>query len=177
MADNGGPRNGLVCLYSSMPVLRVWGDGLAFVRPFGASDKPFAERYTGNLTAEQVADLLDYLNRAGFLGDWTPEGINPAGNYFYVGVNLMRGSRQQTFSTVEPEFYLALLDQLLPLLTLRQPGDVVDDRIFDLNELRACVTPRVGVSVGCGDSANVTSSLTRCGDGLPPPFHTEHYSR
>jgi hypothetical protein len=132
---------GETCRFPSVPVLKVWGDGLAFVRAPDRLGFPSDERYRGVLTPQQLDDLLAYLGEAGFFGEWTPGTLSPAGDNLDAGVNLAASSTELTFGVPAPRLYLELLKRLMPALARFTPDDVVDPRISALNATGECSTP------------------------------------
>jgi hypothetical protein len=139
--NSGAPRLGVTCRFPSVPVLRVWGDGLAFLRIPDRTGATADKLYKGILSSQQVGDLLGYLTGQGFFGDWTPEMASPAANYLNVGINLLTHSKERAFSSMEPGFYSELLGKLTAILTQGTPVDIVEPRIHDLNTTRECTTP------------------------------------
>ncbi len=139
--NSGAPRLGVTCRFPSVPVLRVWGDGLTFVRIPDRSGTTVDKSYKGILSPQQVGDLLDYLTGQGFFGDWTPEMASPAANYLNVGINLVTQSKERAFSSLRPVFYNGLLGRLTSILAQVTPADIVEPRIHDLNTTRECTTP------------------------------------
>jgi hypothetical protein len=139
--NNGAPYEGQICRFSSVPVLRIWGDGLAFLRMAYIEPGTSDQRYEGTLTAQEVEELVDHLDDQGFFGDWTPEMASPAVNYLHVGANLATQSKEHLFSSVRPQFYEELIDRLKPGLTPFAQGEKVEPRIDRLNSRRECTTP------------------------------------
>jgi hypothetical protein len=86
-----------------------------------------------------VGDLLTGLMSAGFFGEQAPQMVNPASNYLHLGVMLVSGSRELQFSDYSPPTYVALIDQVVPLLTAWQPGQPADARIVAA-DTRVCAT-------------------------------------
>ena len=134
----GGLIDGWVCTPRLIADLRVWGDGLAYAHA-SVSRVGQGQAYAGTLTAEQVGDLLSTLAGVGFFGEQAPQVANPAGNQLHLGVNLSHGSRELQFSDYSPPSYVALIDQLVPLLTAWQPGQPADARIVAA-DTRVCAT-------------------------------------
>ena len=56
--NSGAPRLGVTCRFPSVPVLRVWGDGLAFLRISDRTRATTDKLYKGILSSQQVGDLL-----------------------------------------------------------------------------------------------------------------------
>ena len=139
--NSGAPRLGVTCRFPSVPVLRVWGDGLAFLRIPDRTGATADKLYKGILSSQQVGDLLSYLTGQGFFGDWTPEMASPAANYLNIGINLVTRSKERAFSSLEPAFYRELLGRLTSILVQVAAADIVEPRIRDLNTTRECTTP------------------------------------
>ena len=138
--NSGAPRSGVTCRFPSVPVLRVGGDGLTFVRILDRTGTTDDKLYKGILSSQQVGELLDYLTGQGFFGDWTPEVASPAANDLNVGINLVTHSNARAFSSLEPVFYRGLLGRLTSALAPITPADIVEPRIHDLNTTRECTT-------------------------------------
>lgn len=138
--NSGAPLKGQICQYPSVPVLRVWGDGLVFIDDFDLQSQS-TSLYKGRLSEQEIEELIEFIRTQGFFGNWTPDGPSPAANYLHVGVSLKQYTYQQTFAAIPPSFYSELVEMLKPKLALFARGRAGELRIDSLNSSRKCVTP------------------------------------
>jgi len=80
--NSGAPLKGQTCRYPSVPILRVWGDGLVFLYDFDFQSQP-SSLYKGRLSEPELNELIALLRAQGFFGNWTPDGASPAANYLH----------------------------------------------------------------------------------------------
>ena len=137
----GPPRLDVTCRFESVPILRIWGDGLVFLDASGPrqNDPPL---WSGKLTSEQLSDSLAALNRQGFFDNtWKPDGPNPAGDWFYVGGNLKSKTVKYSSGDLNPVLYHDLVTKLKPHLTPFALDNKPDARFHSLNiGTRECTT-------------------------------------
>lgn len=138
--NSGAPREGETCQYPSVPVLRIWDDGIVFLYDFDFQSQS-TSLYKGKLSKQQLTEVIDFLRTKGFFGNWTPDAASPAGNYLHVGVSLERNTYEHTFSALPPIFYSELVEILKPYLVQFVRGQADELRIDSLNSYRECATP------------------------------------
>lgn len=116
----GPPEPGTTCRYDSVPMLRIWGDGLVFldILQYGVTGPTL---WSGRLSNGQIHALLVSLQSQGFFShQWIPEeknGPNPAGTWFRIGVHLKYTSDVYLSYDLTPAPYQALVDMIKPDLT------------------------------------------------------------
>jgi hypothetical protein len=115
----GAPPPNTTCRYLFVPRLRIWGDGLVFldVSESGLTDPPL---WSGQLTPEQIKDVLTSLQRLGFFDkDWQIDtyGPNPSGTWFQIGAHLKTQDAEHSSGVLKPSFYQDLIGKIKPSLT------------------------------------------------------------
>ena len=123
----GGPREN--CPNIPIPVLSVWGDGLAFIN--NSMYDRNATNYVGVLTSDQIKDQLSFLDRHGFLKSFDLEPVNPAGTWIEMGANLKTVSvKYEGGANFKPQLLMQLIDRLTPFLQPVQVNTPLDERIL-----------------------------------------------
>jgi hypothetical protein len=130
--NSGAPRPGQACLTPTYPSLRVWGDGLAFVSIADSIGSASAQRFSGNLSQQQVDDLLNDLAAQGFFSDSLQDSANPAADYLHIGASRQGTMTRHTLGDLQPAFYVGLVAKLKSLLQLLTSTATVNSRIKPL---------------------------------------------
>ncbi len=119
---------GQECLFSYVPRLRVWGDGLVYLNISRRGIEPPYE-WTGRLSQEEIQQALTLLAKAGFFGKWDPGAANPSGTSFRMGAHLKSKSVEYESGDLAPVLYGDIIDKIQPFLLPLEPGDLADSRI------------------------------------------------
>jgi hypothetical protein len=136
----GAPRLGQTCLSPTYPALRVWGDGLTFVSITDRVGSAAAQRFSGNLSKQQIDDLLNYLTAQGFFSDSVQDSANPAADYLHIGATRQGITTRHTLGDLEPAFYIGLLAKMKSLLQPLTSAATANSRIKPLLAVQ-CTTP------------------------------------
>jgi hypothetical protein len=161
----------MTCRYETVPMLRIWGDGLVFLDT-SANDHNAAPLWTGRLTSAQMQDVLIFLSTQGYLDGWTPaaaDGPNPAAIFIDLGVHLKDRSIENGSGDIGWPLYGELVKRMLPGLASLRVGPDTDMRIANLNiGSRVCTTPTVPVTPDFGPTLTVLETQQ-------PPSQLEHF--
>jgi hypothetical protein len=141
------PREHEVCQFDSIPLLRIWGDGLTFL-DLGYTPDDIPNRWEGCLDPNQLQDLLHYLEENAFFSTqitftnkWAPPTPYLPKRWYQLGVNLRSHSVVYESPTVDlfwNDFSVLLRSFLSPL----EISEEIDPRIRNLNiGSRLCTTP------------------------------------
>lgn len=107
------------------PLMRVWGDGLAFLE----EDSPSS----GHLNPAALHTLLDILKSEHFFIGWQADGPNPAGTALKIGARLKdKPVVEYTSGNLGPTLYVRIKETIQPALKPLAEQSTVDERIAAL---------------------------------------------
>jgi len=132
------PLNEPACLGQTFPSLRVWGDGTVFYENWarGQSEPAY---WSGHLTPDQIHTLLVSLASKGFFSGWTPEMVNPAGQFLNFGVHTASKDVEYTGEEPQPTFYNQIIEQIMPQLQPVDQQTMTDFRVTSLiDQIQSC---------------------------------------
>jgi hypothetical protein len=132
------PANEPRCLGQIFPSLRVWGDGMVFYVNW-ATGQSEPSYWSGHLTPNQIHSLLVSLASKGFFSGWTPEMVNPAGQFLNFGVHIASKDVECTGEEPQPTFYNQIIEQIMPQLLPVDQQAMTDFRITNLiDQIQSC---------------------------------------
>jgi hypothetical protein len=135
-------RNEPPCWGQTYPTLRVWGDGTVFYE-YWVTGQPEPSYWTGDLTSDQIQSILNSLVSHGFFSGWTPEIMNPAGQFLKFGAHITQKDIEYTGQEVYPAFFNQIIDQIKPHLVLVDLKTITDVRVISLIDLfQSCFSPQ-----------------------------------
>ncbi len=85
----GAPEPGEICKYPDVPVVRVWGDGLAYYRETIPTSPSGLKSYWGRLSSAEIRGMIRGFWLLGFFTDFEVGAPNPAGNSHEFSVQLL----------------------------------------------------------------------------------------
>lgn len=136
--NSGPPRLGEICRFPTVPILRIWGDGLTFLDNSFYEDP--APLYAGHLSPGQIQTVLNFLYARGFISNqakfykiWSPSGPNPASDSFFIGVRLKTIEKEYTSGDTPPALFGELIKMIKPYLFHLTPIKGYDAKIDGLN--------------------------------------------
>lgn len=112
----------------SVPTLRVWGDGYAFLDPH-IGNAP-AEMQSGHVSRTMLQNILNDLTTEHFFSAWAAPGPNPAGTWIKIGAKLQGQSPIEYQSgDLEPPLYTQIIATITPALTPIAHQKHIDPRV------------------------------------------------
>lgn len=141
------PHQHEVCQFDTIPLLRIWGDGLTFL-DLGYTPDDIPNRWEGYLDPNQLQDLLYYLEenaffsaQIDFINKWGPPTPYIPKAWYQLGVNLRSLSVVYESPTVDL-FWDEFSVHLRSFLSQLEISEKTDPRIRNLNiGSRLCSTP------------------------------------
>ncbi len=121
------------CSSFFLPVLRIWSDGLVYLRTIEKDGKQPAE-LGGTLSQDQISQVLLFLSDKGFMNNWQHAGPNPSGTALKLGVNLADQTIEYETGDLSPSLYKDLVNILLPDLASLSEKDINSARISRIQE-------------------------------------------
>jgi hypothetical protein len=141
------PTNEPRCLGQIFPSLRVWGDGMVFYENW-ATGQSETSYWSGHFTPDQIHSILVSLASKGFFSGWTPEMVNPAGQFLNFGVHIIKKDVEYTGQEGQPLFYNQLIEQIMLQLSPVDQQAMTDFRITSLvDQIQSCVNKVINTPV------------------------------
>jgi hypothetical protein len=142
--SGGAPEPGEICSYPNVPVVRVWGDGLAYYRETIPTSPSGLKSYWGRLSSGEIGGMIRGFWLLGLFTDFEVGAPNPAGNHHEFTVQLRWFAQSQDLdSGLSPRSgahrsYRWLVEYLVGKLVVFEPGTSGEARIDRLNLDREC---------------------------------------
>jgi hypothetical protein len=128
-----------VCHKEFVPLLRLYGDGYAFLnRP---ANEKLSNMFVGILSEEEVNEVIIYLWDKGFFDnsiDLSP--VNPAGTGLIMRATLANVVAEYWIGDVESQLFIDIADKIRPHLQSLSQQAILDPRVESLLEEEFCDT-------------------------------------